>query len=62
MFYSNQVFGSDSDLLGYGGVYSGRAGMLRLKFGDFQVALVSPNETNVLGAGHTELDFPTIEA
>jgi hypothetical protein len=39
LFYSNQVFGSDTDLLGYGGVYSGRQAMLRLKFGGFQVAL-----------------------
>lgn len=62
MFYSNQVFAGDTDMLSTGGVYSGRAGMLRLKFGDFQIALVNPNETNVAGVGYTEVDFPTIEA
>jgi hypothetical protein len=64
-FYSNQVYGSDNDMLAQGGVYSGRAGMLRLKFGTFEIAAVAPNEdtTNTnAGAGTTEVDFPAIEA
>ena len=63
MFYSNQVFGGDTDLLAYGGVYSGRAPMLRLKYGSFQIAAVAPAAANLLGAGGaTENAFPTIEA
>ncbi|MBC8440448.1 MAG: hypothetical protein H8D87_12285 [Deltaproteobacteria bacterium] len=54
LFYSNQVFGSDTDMLDHGGVYSGRAPMLRLKFGDFQIAAVAPAAGNI--------DVPTIEA
>lgn len=54
MFYSNQVYGGDTGLLDTGGVYSGRNPMLRLKFGDFQIAAVAP------ASGNT--DSPTIEA
>ncbi len=62
MFYSNQVFGSDNDLLAQGGVYSGRQSMIRLKFGDFEIAATDTN-TNGLGTGFgTEVDFPAIEA
>jgi hypothetical protein len=63
LFYSNQVFGGDTDLLAYGGVYSGRAPQLRLKFGGFQIAAVAPAAANLLGAGGlTENKLPTIEA
>lgn len=61
MFYSNQVFGSDTDLLGYGGVYSGRQAMLRLKYGSFQVAL-TPAATGSAIGGTTEVSMPAIEA
>ena len=54
LFYSNQVYGSDTDLLNTGGVYSGRNPMLRLKFGDFQIAAVAPSAGNI--------DVPTLEA
>ena len=54
MFYSNQVYGGDTDMLNHGGVYSGRAPMLRLKFGSFQIAAVAPAAGNI--------DMPTIEA
>lgn len=43
MFYSDQVFGSDNDLLAQGGVYSGREAMLQLTVGGLQVALVPAN-------------------
>jgi len=61
LFYSNQVFGSDTDLLGYGGVYSGRQAMLRLKYGAFQVAL-TPVATGSAIGGTTEVKMPAIEA
>lgn len=61
-FYSNQVYGSDNDLLAQGGVYSGRQGMLRLKFGGFEIAALAP-KTNTLGTGAgTEVSMPGIEA
>jgi hypothetical protein len=57
LFYSNQVYGGDTDLLAYGGVYSGRNAMLRLKFGDFQIAAVDPATT-----GASDVTVPAIEA
>lgn len=56
LFYSNQVVWGDYDLLPFGGVYSGREPMLRVKFGSFQIAAVE--ETN----GGGEVDMPAIEA
>ncbi|MEE4364389.1 MAG: hypothetical protein V2J08_10665 [Desulfotignum sp.] len=56
MFYSNQVFGADTDLLAYGGVYGGREAMIQLSFGDFQIAAINPSAP----AG-AETDFPAIE-
>lgn len=62
LFYSNQVYGADNDLLAQGGVYSGRAAMLRLKFGGFEIAAVKPN-ADTLGTGLTaEVSIPAIEA
>jgi len=60
-FYSDQVFDGDGDLLPYGGVYSGREGMLQLKFGGLKVALL-PVDTAFTGAGTTETKIPAIEA
>jgi porin-like protein len=54
LFYSNQVYGGDTGLLNEGGVYSGRAPMLRLSFGSFAIAAVAPAAGNI--------DMPTIEA
>jgi hypothetical protein len=62
MFYSNQVFGSDNDLLAQGGIYSGRHGMIRLKFGDFEIAAIAPDTSAIAGLAGTETDFPAIEA
>jgi len=61
-FYSNQVFDGDADLLPYGGVYSGRAGQLKLIFGGFKVALVAPSVAGVGVGATTESKIPTIEA
>jgi len=62
-FYSNQVYGSDEDLLSYGGVYSGRSPMLQLTFGNFKIAAVQPKSDalNVVG-GTSENTIPRIEA
>jgi len=63
LFYSNQVYGSDLDMLTMGGVYSGREAMLELKFGGFQVALVAPKTTATVGTYTTvDTDIPGIEA
>jgi len=68
MFYSNQVYGADSDLLGWGGVYSGRQAMLQLKYGAFKVALTPVNTGTGAGfltgavAPRTEVSMPAIEA
>jgi hypothetical protein len=62
LFYSNQVFGSDTDLLNFGGVYSGRHPMLRLSIGDFKVALVQVFADSDLGTdGGTETLLPRLE-
>ncbi|MDZ7665858.1 MAG: porin [Desulfotignum sp.] len=62
MFYSNQVYAADNDLLAQGGVYSGRDAMIRLKFGDFQIAAIAPDTSAIAGLAGTETDFPAIEA
>jgi hypothetical protein len=72
VFYliSNQVYASDNDLVGYGGVYEGRKGMVRAKMGGFQFALVQPESTAVvsdpaggaLGTVETEISWPKLEA
>ncbi len=61
-FYSDQVFDADGDLLPYGGVYSGREGMLQLKFGGLKIAVV-PTDTATTGvAVTTETKIPALEA
>lgn len=60
--YSNQVFDSDSNLNNQGVIDSGRKPMLRLTFGDFQIAAVKV-DTNDLGTGYTsEASLPAFEA
>jgi hypothetical protein len=61
MFYSNQVWWDDTNLFDFGGVYSGRNPMLRLKFGEFQIAVLQPSTTNFFGDS-TEVRIPKIEA
>lgn len=61
-FYSNQVYGVDNDLNAQGFIYSGRQGMLKLTFGNFQVALLNPDK-NDLGTGFSaEASIPAVEA
>jgi len=61
IFVSNQVFGSDTDMLNVGGVYSGREPMLQLQFGSFKVAAVELNNADNVG-GTVENTIPAIEA
>ena len=59
IFVSNQVFGSDTDMLNVGGVYSGREPMLQLQFGSFKVAAVELNNADNVG-GTVENTIPAI--
>lgn len=61
MFYSNQVWWDDTNLFDFGGVYSGRNPMIRLKFGDFQIAALQPSTKSYFGSS-TEVTLPKIEA
>ena len=47
LFYSNQVWGSDTDMLKFGGVYDGRRPMIQLSTGALKIALVQPNVSNI---------------
>jgi hypothetical protein len=73
VFYliSNQVYGGDNDLVGYGGVYEGRRGMVQAEMGGFKFALVQPVSSTAIadpegGAGYaginTEVSWPKLEA
>jgi hypothetical protein len=62
-FYSNQVWASDNDLLDSGQQYAGRKPMIRLTFGDFKLAFISPNTSDTAGiGGDTDTTLPKIEA
>lgn len=60
-FYSNQVYGTDNDLLFQGGIYSGREDMIRLKFGDFQVAMLGANTAGIGAYSTVDSDIPAVE-
>lgn len=61
LFGSNQVYGDDADLEGWGGeMYGGRAAQIKLTFGDFQIAFVENNTNYYAGAGETEADVDVI--
>ncbi len=62
MFYSNQVYAADNNLLNYGGVYGGRNPALQLTFGDFQIAALPTANAAVSGFAVTETNMPKIEA
>jgi hypothetical protein len=63
-FASNQVYGSDTDMLNTGGIYDGRRDMIQLKSGGFKIALVEPGTGAVTGfaAADTDTSIPKIEA
>lgn len=66
LFYSNQIYTDDNNMLNYGGVYSGRNPMLQLSFGNFKIAALAPGTGSVLVDGveisDTEATLPRIEA
>jgi hypothetical protein len=63
MFYSNQVWGSDNDLLDCGQQYIGRVPMIQLTFGTFKVAFVRPNTGGfTLPGADVDTTFPKLEA
>ena len=68
-FYSNQVWGSDEDLLGNGMAYHGRKGQIRLTFGGFDIAFVTPTSagfalaqagTTATMAGDVDVTLPNV--
>jgi len=70
-FYSNQVWGGDTDMLPYGGVYDGRRPMLQYAVKGFKIALVTPNASIPAAvtagmpagvSGDTDTTMPKIEA
>jgi len=62
-FYSNQVFDTDSNLQPEGMIFHGRRGQIRLTFGGFDLAFVTPNTQvtllNSAGATVTSTDNDT---
>jgi hypothetical protein len=62
LFYSNQVWGGDNDMLNVGGVYGGRNPAIEIKVAGFRVALVKPMVSAVLGAADTDVSVPKLEA
>jgi hypothetical protein len=61
---SNQVYGTDNGLGGYGEMYGGRKAQLKLTFGGFQVAAVAPSvtyETGGASASGADIVLPQIQ-
>ena len=67
LFYSNQVYGGDSDMLPYGGVYGGRTPMIQVSLGGFKFAALTPNVAMpaalaAAGGVDTDVTIPKLEA
>jgi len=64
VFISNQVWGSDNDMLNFGGIYGGRRAMAQLAVAGFKVALVQPVGARLAGDTDGDVDYtiPKIEA
>lgn len=61
-FYSNQVYGGDTDLLNCGQAYNGRRPMLQLKVNGFKIALVEPHALSDFDTGaDLDLIVPKLE-
>jgi hypothetical protein len=58
---SNQVFASDNDLVGVGGLYTGRQGGLMLTVGDFKLGLYTPAGQTLGAVGDIDYIIPKIE-
>ncbi|MCK5695006.1 MAG: hypothetical protein KAH62_00095 [Desulfobacula sp.] len=63
LLQSNQIGFDDNDMVGWGTAYSGRKAQLKLVFGDFQIAAVTP-DSNTLGVvgGVAENNIPQLHA
>jgi hypothetical protein len=58
---SNQVYGDDSDLEGFGGeMFGSRHAQIKLTFGDFQIAFIENDKNYYAGAGETDADVDVI--
>lgn len=62
MRYAGQVWWDDTNLLDFGGLFSGRNPMIRLKIGEFRIAAVAPASPGIGGLTDTEVTLPKIEA
>ena len=62
LFYSNQVYGGDTDMLCFGGVYDGRRPMIQLSIAGFKFAMIQPNTGDVTGAADVDTVLPKLEA
>jgi hypothetical protein len=60
-FYSSQGFNGDANMLGTGGVYTGRDPAVWAEFGGFKVSLMKVNVASV-GEADTDITFPQIQA
>jgi len=60
LFYSNQVYDTDANLLNVGGVYNGRRPMIQVSVQGFKLALVKPKvevgDIKAAAAEHYEID------
>ena len=62
LFYSNQVYGGDTDMLPFGGVYGGRRAMIQVSIASFKFAMIQPNTGDVTGAADVDTVLPKLEA
>ncbi|MBW1777484.1 MAG: hypothetical protein JRJ54_07820 [Deltaproteobacteria bacterium] len=62
IFISNQVWGGDSDMLPFGGVYGGRRALAQMSVAGFKVALVQPVGSALGADGDVDYTIPKIEA
>ncbi|MFY9397649.1 MAG: hypothetical protein WAR22_04720 [Desulfomonilia bacterium] len=63
MFYSNQVYNNDNDLLGWGGVFETRLPQIKLTVKGLEVALIRDKSSSALNADSGDVDalMPKLE-
>ena len=62
LFYSNQVYGGDTDMLPFGGVYGGRNPMIQISVAGFKFAMLPPRTEIVDPFVDTDAVIPKLEA
>jgi len=62
IFISNQVYGSDSDMLDVGGIYGGRQQLIQLSTAGITVAAITPATDDLATGGDVDTQLPKIEA